>query len=202
MVDFSNNYLKYNQAADALVKQANERLERGATESRVYQKGAVETRGLFDEAASLQEMAGYAQAGAAFSQFVGGFIDYSMLKTQNAFKEVQADTLILQAQQRANALRSQFNDIAGQVKYSAARRGVKVDEGSVAKNLEESAINVGQDVQTMKSNTKARANALRRQVEVNRRLGKAGLFSSILGSVGQGMQAYGSFSKAGSIRNG
>ncbi len=88
-------------------------------------------------------------------------VDYDVLEMQSGYLEDQASNLELQVQQQANYLREQYLETMGSAEYGAARRGVKVGEGNIQENIEESAGNVGKDIQTAKENVKFKAGQLR-----------------------------------------
>jgi len=87
-------------------------------------------------------------------------VDYDILQLKARDKELQAEELRVQVEQDANNLREQFNQAVGDYQYNTARRGVKVGEGSAAKNVEESAINVGKDVRTARDTAENQAGML------------------------------------------
>ncbi len=98
----------------------------------------------------------------AYQQLDTPSINYSVLNMNADYLESQANDLDLKVTQEANLIRQQFIEAIGQVEYSAARRGVKVDEGNVRQNIEESSINLGKDIQTVRDNATFKQGQLRR----------------------------------------
>ena len=92
-------------------------------------------------------------------------IDYNALQMTADYKDLQADALEVQVQQQANVLREQFAEAVGSAQYSAARRGVKVGEGSTQINIEESSMDLGQDIATAKANQKRKSASLKRSAK-------------------------------------
>lgn len=120
--------------------------------------------------------------GGAF-QIGEAVINYSMLRAESMFADVQADQIELQAKQQANLLRENFNQAIGNELLSATRRGVDVRSAGLRASTELSAKNLGEDISTLKSNAESEAGRLRAQSKINKRVAKAGLVSGILGGV-------------------
>jgi len=119
---------------------------------------------------------------------IGGLaIDYDMLKTQSLFKENQAQQIEIQAQEQANMLRESFNTMLGQETFTATRRGISTQSGSVRASKELSAKNVGEDIATTKASAKSKASALRSQARQDR---KAGRNKAISGLISGGSAMY------------
>jgi len=90
-------------------------------------------------------------------------VDYNILQRQANQKELEADNLDVQIEQQANMLRQQFIKAVGSATYGGARRGVKVGEGNLAQDIEQSAINVDKDIQTGRENVAFKKNILKSQ---------------------------------------
>ena len=106
------------------------------------------------------------------SKLIGGIkdftapdIDYDILNLKAGQKENQALQLEVQATQIANRLREQFSESVGGYQYGAARRGVKVGEGSAMANIEQSAKALGKDVNQLDTNAKRMSGTLRREAK-------------------------------------
>lgn len=121
---------------------------------------------------------------SAIASIANSLVDYNLFKTQNSFNKVQANQIELQAQQQINQLREQFNNQIGNTQYKTATRGIKVKENRA---MELSAKNLGEDIHTLKTNTKMKADNLRTQARINNKMAKSSLISNIgstLGSLG------------------
>lgn len=127
------------------------------------------------------------------ASFMGGFadsiIDYNALKINASFGEASADRIELQAEQKANAMREEFNSAVGNAKYSATRRGITSDSGSVKRNVETSSENIGYNISTMKKNAKNTADDIRNQSKLAKKQAKSGM---IQGLIGGGVNLYNS----------
>lgn len=95
--------------------------------------------------------------------------DADTLASSGQALEVKASALELQATQRANALRDQFNEYIGNEIYSASTRNIKTDSGSVRGKLEKSSENIGKDIQTITENASQKASAMRDKAHMLRR---------------------------------
>jgi hypothetical protein len=126
------------------------------------------------------------------SMIGGSAINYSLLKTESMFADIQADQLELQAQEQANMLRDNFNYAMGTEISSTAARGVKVGEGSSAAGMETSAKNLGKDVAKLKKSAKLKANTVRAQSKINKQSAKYGLLSGITQG---GIKAYSGYTQ-------
>ena len=119
------------------------------------------------------------------ASFAGGFadsmIDYEALKINANFNKISADRIELQAEQRANALKEEFTSAVGNLSYSAARRGIASDSGSIQRNIEKSSENLGYNIKTMKDNAKGRADDIRFKTKMAKRRAKTGMISSLIG---------------------
>lgn len=119
------------------------------------------------------------------ASFMGGFadslIDYSALQINAGFNETSADRIELQAEQRANNIREEFSSAVGNLSYSATRRGIASDSGSVKKNIEHSSENMGYNIKTMKDNAKGKADDIRFKNNMAKKQAKSGMISGILG---------------------
>ena len=148
--------------------------------------------GLLDMASTQYKLSALAGGASAFAQIAGGYMDYSALKTNAHALKVQANSIELQAKQRANYLREQFIGAIGSYQFSAANRGVSVGSGSVQQNIESSAIGLGKDIQKSQKVAQMQASALRTQAKLAKIQGKTAKVTGILGGIG---------SIAGSIGN-
>jgi len=106
-------------------------------------------------------LVGEAQLFKAYQEFTAPDIDYDILNLQADYRENQAANYELQVEQEANRIREQFVEAVGSFTYGAARRGVKVGEGNVQQNIEESSKALGRDVQTIRENAQFKAGQLR-----------------------------------------
>ena len=107
-------------------------------------------------------LSGGLSAMTSFSEMVAPDIDYDVLQLTASQKELQADNLELQVEQQANLLREQFLEAVGTAQYGAARRGVKLGEGDIQKDIEQSSGEVGKDIQTARDTAEYKAGSLRR----------------------------------------
>lgn len=120
---------------------------------------------------------------SSFADVAGSFVDYSTLIGNAADYYIQAGNVELQAKERANMLRQQYISAAGNYIQNAAMRGINVNSGSVRSNLESSAINMGQDIQTMNKNAKMQAKALRSQAKISDIAAKGSMLSGVFGGI-------------------
>jgi hypothetical protein len=90
-------------------------------------------------------------------------VNYDLFKIQAGFKENQAKSIELDAQEHANYLRGQFSEAVGSYKTGMAQRNIKVGEGSGQMNIEDSAEELGYDIAKMKGNASHKAGLLRSQ---------------------------------------
>ena len=95
-------------------------------------------------------------------------INYSYLRDVATYKELQADALEVQVAEQVNMIRQNFIESIGAYQTATAQRGFKVGEGSSAKNMEMSAIELGKDVQTADKNVKYKQGQLRRSAKTYR----------------------------------
>lgn len=130
-----------------------------------------------------QTQAGYKSLAGDFSNIVGSFIDYNVLKRDLKNYYIQADNVQLQAQQQANQIRQQYLQAASNYAYTAARRGIDVNSASVRQNLEGSAEAMGMDIQRLQQNADVKASALRTQAKINKAYGKAAMVRNVTGSI-------------------
>ena len=115
-----------------------------------------------------------------FLNLIAPDIDFDMLNMTADYQDLQADALELKVEQEANRLREEFAGAVGNARYNAARRGVKVGEGSIQQNIEMSAEDVGKDIQTARGNAgyrakliRGRSKALRSSADASRAIGWA-----------------------------
>lgn len=130
---------------------------------------------------------------SSFAQIAGSALNYSALKTDAYQLEVQAGDVELQAKQRANALREQFISAVGSYQWGAANRGISIQSGSVKSEIEQSAINLGKDIQMSAENASMQAQALRTQAKIMKGRAKAQQFNTIMGGIGSLASAVGSY---------
>ena len=150
--------------------------------------------GLMELAGEQYQRSAYAGAAGAFAQMASGYMNYQALRTDAAALKVQANSIELQAQQRANQLREQFISSIGAYKMGAAQRGIAVSSGSVRDNLESSAIGLGKDIAKMKKSAGLQASAIRTQAKVAKYQAKSALVGGILEGVGSVGTAIGNYS--------
>lgn len=139
---------------------------------------------LLDFLKSNEEQGTLLYGASAIAGIANSLVDYNLFKTQNSFNKVQANQIELQAQQQINQLREQFNNQIGNTQYKTATRGIKVKENRA---MELSAKNLGEDIHTLKTNAKMKADNLRTQARINNKMAKSSLISNIgstLGSLG------------------
>lgn len=165
-----------------------------------YQETLAKARLEKAEQANSLEMSSYQYGASAFAKLSNSFIDYSLLKVNALQAQTQASSIELQAKEQANIIREQFNQQVGTVMHNATQRGVKVGEGSIAKNIEESSANLGSDISKMNENAKAKANLIRSQSKINKRLGKAQLFQGLTDTLQMGNMSYSKYKSAKKIR--
>jgi hypothetical protein len=150
--------------------------------------------GLLELAGNNYQYASYAGAAGAFAQMASGVMNYQALKTDAYGLQVQANSVELQAQQRANMLREQFINSVGAYQMNAAQRGVSVGSGSVRNNIETSAGSLGKDIATIKKSAGLQANALRAQSKVAKWQGRSALVSGVLSGISSAASAYSNYS--------
>jgi hypothetical protein len=88
-------------------------------------------------------------------------INVAILRDTARYRELQAETLQLKVEQEANLIREQFLQGVGAFQAQGARRGFKVGEGSIQQNIEMSASNLAEDIQTARGSAKIKADQLR-----------------------------------------
>lgn len=130
-----------------------------------------------------QKQAGYKNLAGDFSNIVGSFIDYNVLKRDLKNYNIAADNIQLQAKQQANQIRQQYLQAASNYQYVAARRGIDVNSASVRSNLEGSAEAMGKDIQRLDQNASVKASALRNQAKVLKAYGRAEMVRNVTGSI-------------------
>jgi hypothetical protein len=142
-----------------------------------------QSQGYSGQASSAGQTSGVLSLASSFAGIIGSMIDYDTLKRDSVNYEIQADEVELQAKQRANQLREQFNQAAGSYQVSAAQRGIDIKSGSVRSNLESSAINLGKDIQKESENAAMKAKGLRTQAKIARKQGKAQMYGQIASGI-------------------
>ena len=95
-------------------------------------------------------------------------IDIQKLNDASNYKELQADSLELQIEEEINLMRESFLERVGTFQSQGARRGFKVGEGSTQQNIEMSAGNMAEDIQTAKKNVEYKAKQLRSSANMTR----------------------------------
>lgn len=150
-----------------------------------YNQGLESSAKLLDNASTMALTSGMAKVAKTS-------IDYSLLNTKAMFEETQANYVELKTSEEINMLMQKFNSAVGTAQYGAARRNVKLGEGSIAQDIEQSAMNLGEDIQLAKKNAKAKANALRTQSKINKR-------SALISLGTNAISAYSGISRAGSL---
>jgi Zn-dependent protease with chaperone function len=88
-------------------------------------------------------------------------INVAVLRDTARYRELEADALQLKVEQEANLIREQFLQSVGAFQAQGARRGFKVGEGDIQKNIETSAENLSEDIQTARGSAKNKAEQLR-----------------------------------------
>lgn len=167
-----------------------------------YQGGlAISAASKVKQAALLEDSA-YMYGASAFAQLASTKIDYDLLKINQMQRETQAQQIELQAKEQANLIRENFNQAIGNATVSAAQRGVKTTEGSIAKNIEDSSANLGKDVQKLDDNAKAKARMMRSQGKIDKRVGTAKAIGGVKKSGLLGYTGYGNYQEAKAIRKG
>ena len=149
--------------------------------------------GLLELAGDRYKWSSYAGAAGAFAQMASGYMNYQALKTDAYALKVQANSIELQAQQRANQLREQFIGSVGAYQFGAAQRGVSVGSGSVRNNIESSAGSLGNDIARLKKSAGLQANAIRAQAKIMKMQGKSSFIQSLASGVGSLASAYSNF---------
>ncbi|GBR72786.1 hypothetical protein NO1_0261 [Candidatus Termititenax aidoneus] len=104
-------------------------------------------------------------------------INYDILNINADYRDIEAEQRQIKAEQEASILRRQFAGAVGTHITNTAARNIKVGEGSARQNVEDSAVELGQDIDTMRENARfeadqlrSEANLLREQAETERRL--------------------------------
>jgi hypothetical protein len=121
----------------------------------------------------LEKIGNYTNLAGDFTNIVGAYINYNALKGDLRNYNLSADSIELQAKQKANQIRQQYLQTAANYSYNAARRGISVNSASVRSNLEGSAEAMGKDIQRLEQNAYLEANALRAQAKIYKAYGKA-----------------------------
>jgi len=132
--------------------------------------------GLYEQAATASYLGAAGMAVQAGMSFLTAGVEKAQVKNR-------ANQIKLQAEQRSNMLLQSFNKAVGSAQYGAARRGVKAGEGSVMRNIEMSAKDLGVDLATQRSSAKAQVGAMRAQASLN-------YTSSMMRSTLTGLDAY------------
>jgi hypothetical protein len=160
-----------------------------------YSQGAV---GPFQPNANAGAAALYGQAAGASYMGAAGMavqagMSFLMAGVEKAQAKNRANQIKLQAEQRSNQLMQSFNKAIGSAQYGAARRGVKAGEGSVMRNIELSAKDLGADLDISRKNARAQAGAMRAQASMN-------YTNSMIGAGMTGYSAY-KLKKQGGLLN-
>lgn len=136
---------------------------------------------LLDEKTKLLYEGSVAQSNAsAFAQIANGLVNYSIFKSNKALANTEASQIELNAQERANALREQFNSAVGDILTSVASRGGKVSSGNTRSNIENSSIDLGKDIQKLSTNANTKANLKRMEASAYGRQANLSLLTGII----------------------
>lgn len=163
---------------------------------------AFDYSGLLELAGDNYKWSAYAGAAGAFAQMASAGMNYQALQTNAAALKAQANSVELQAQQKANMLREQFIGAVGAYQMNAAQRGVSVGSGSVRDNIEGSAMSLGKDIQTMKRNSQLQADAIRTQAKVAKFQSRSALVSGMLSGISQAFGAYSNYQMGSKLSGG
>lgn len=136
-------------------------------------------------------LAGGLQLFKAYQEFTAPDIDYDILQLSADQRDLEAENVMLQVEQEANLLREEFIEAMGAATYGAARRGVKVGEGDIQQNIEESAGAVGKDIQTVRKSARFKAGQLRGAGERYRAGAETQKEIGALERIGKGVTALG-----------
>jgi hypothetical protein len=122
--------------------------------------GYLSQADLYKQAGTMSAIGGVGQIAQAGISFLMGGVEKQQAKNQ-------ASQIQLQAEQRSNQLLAGFNKAIGTANYGAARRGVKVGEGSALKNIELSAKDLGTDLSRSRTNANMKASSVKAQGRIN-----------------------------------
>lgn len=120
---------------------------------------------------------------SGFGTIAGGLINYDVLSAQAALNGTSAAEVGLQAAQQANQLRQNFLDSLGNLQYSAARRGISSESGSIVSNIERSSEALGKDISSLQTSAELRASAIKAQQEVQIAMAEAQRNTSLFGGL-------------------
>lgn len=154
-----------------------------------------------EQGAKELEKAGDASLYSGIAGIGSSTIDYSLASIKASFIKTQAEYVELQSSEQMNILMEQFNNTVGQVQYTAARRNVKIGEGSTAQNLEKSSMNIGEDIALNKKNAASKARMLRNQAKSTKSMSYANLLGGLTKSAMSFESADTSYSLADSARS-
>lgn len=154
---------------------------------------------LFKGAKEEYDKSAVEYAASGFSKIAGGIINYNALKADAAQLKTEANSIELQAKERANMIRQQFIEAAGAYQLNAAQRGISIGSMSVRDNLEHSAGAMGEDIRKMEKSAELKANALRSQAKIAKIRGKYGMLQSFVEGAND---IYKSFDQASSMKGG
>lgn len=132
------------------------------------------------EATALYNRSKLLDTASGFAGIGSSMMDYSLMNIKSDFQQNVASSIELQAKERANLLRERFLESAGNAVTTAAMRGQKVGTGSIARNLEQSSIDLGKDISKMEENALARANLMRTQSSINKKAATGNLVSGLM----------------------
>lgn len=99
--------------------------------------------------------------GAGVSNFMATSANWNILQGNFDSLELGADSIKLQAIERANQLRESFNSAIGDYVYMAEKRGFKSDSGSARANIEMSSMNLGKDISAMEKEAQAKSEVMK-----------------------------------------
>lgn len=127
------------------------------------------------------------KSGAAmFAELASGYINYNVFKTNALLAKNEANQIELNAKERANALREQYNAQIGNSISSMTSRGGKVSSGNLRDNLENSSIALGKDINQMQKNAESSARLKRLEASNSKR----NAITSVVGSLDKAINYY------------
>lgn len=121
---------------------------------------------------AMPMLTGALQVYSAYQELTAPDVDFDILNLQAEQTEIEADVLKTQVEEEATRIREEFIAAVGAATYGAARRGVKVGEGDIAEDIEESAGALGKDIQAMREGAGFRAGQMKRRAEFKRGIAK------------------------------
>ena len=137
----------------------------------ILQEAGTKLGSYMETGFSLMPLAG--QAYKTIAELNAPDINYEILNLRADQKDIEADALEVRSQENINYMRDQFNEAVGTYQYGAARRNVKVGEGSAGANIENSARDLGYDISKIKDMTAFESNIKRMEGERYRAAGES-----------------------------